>query len=111
MPTQFLSSPREIRSQLKQLIDASERIDIFVASFDDEKLAQLLSRAAKCGVEVNLTTNLSVQTSPQAIEALLKAGANVGTFIPGKFGSREIQRFHANVYLFDNEKDWWTGAS
>ena len=110
MPTQFLSSPREIRSQLKQLIDASERIDIFVASFDDEKLAQLLSRAAKRGVEVNLTTNLSVQTSPPAIEALLKAGANVGTFIPGKFGSREIQRFHANVYLFDNEKDWWTGA-
>ena len=45
MPTQFLCSPRDIRSQFKQLIDASERIDIFVASFDDEKLAQILSRA------------------------------------------------------------------
>ncbi len=110
MPTQFLSSPRDVRPQLKRLIDASERIDIFVASFDDEKLAQLLSRAAKRGVVVNLTTNLETGTSPQAIQTLLKAGAKVSTFGPKKFGKRDIERFHPKVYLFDNEKTWWTGA-
>ena len=110
MSTQFLSSPREVRPQLKRLIDASERIDIFVASFDDEKLTQLLSRAAQRGVEVNLTTNLETGTSPQAIQTLLKAGAKVNAFGPKKFGTRDIKQFHPKVYLFDNEKTWWTGA-
>ncbi len=46
MSTQFYFSPRDVRPQLKRLVAASERIDIFVASFDDEHYAQLLSRAA-----------------------------------------------------------------
>ena len=110
MSTQFYFSPRDVRPQLKRLIDASERIDIFVASFDDEKLAQLLSHAAKRGVKVNLTTNLDNDTSPQAIQTLLKAGANVSVFSPKKSGKRDIEELHPKVYLFDNEETWWTGA-
>ena len=110
MSTQFLSSPREVRSQFNRLIDASQRIDIFVASFDDEKLTHLLARAAQRGAEVNLTTNLDNQTSPQTIQSLIKAGAKVTAFGPKKFGKRDVEQFHPKVYLFDNEKTWWTGA-
>ncbi len=110
MSTHFYFSPRDVRPQLKRLVDASERIDIFVASFDDEHLAQLLSRAAKRGVKVNLTTNLDNETSPQTIQTLLKAGANISVFGPKKFSKRDIEELHPKVYLFDNEETWWTGV-
>ena len=110
MPTQFFFSPHDVRPQLKRLVDASERIDIFVASFNDEKLTKLLSRAAKRGVKVNLTTNLDNDTSPQTIQTLIKAGGKVSIFGPKKSGKRDIEQLHPKVYVFDNEKTWWTGV-
>ena len=110
MPTKFLSSPREIRARFKEYIEAAQRVDIFVAAFSDEKLTKLLAKAAKNGVEVNLTTNLPVATSADEIEQLQEAGVNVGVFSPSTFAARDIEQFHPKVYIFDSEKDWWTAA-
>lgn len=110
MSTQFLSSPREIRVQLKMYSEIAERIDIFVAAFSDEKLANWLSDAAKRGAQVNLTTNLTIATSADDIDQLQKAGVNVGIFSPNKFAARDIEQFHPKVYLFDSDTDWWTAA-
>lgn len=110
MPTQFLSSPREIRARLKQYAETAQRIDIFVSAFSDEKLTLWLTKAAKRGALVNLTTDLTIATSADDIEKLQQAGVNVGVFSPRKYAARDIEQFHPKVYLFDSDKGWWTAA-
>ncbi|MCH8824117.1 MAG: phospholipase D family protein [Planctomycetes bacterium] len=110
MPTQFLSSPRQIRAHLKLYCETAERIDIFVAAFCDEKLTLWLCKAAKRGAQVNITTDLTVATSADDVAHLQKAGVNVGVFSPSIFAARDIEQFHPKVYIFDSETDWWTAA-
>lgn len=110
MAIKLLTTPTQLRANLKRLIKASERIDVFVSAVSDPELVEQLAAAAESGTEVNLTTNLVASTSPDALRRLVDAGAHVGTCKPAVHGRRAIRYFKPGVFIFDNETDWWTAA-
>lgn len=110
MSIHLLSTPTELRKHLTRLINAAERIDLYVTSFSDPQLTKLLVAAAKRGADVTLTTNLDESTSPRAIERLSSAGVSVGAFSPATHRKRKVLQFKPGVFLFDNESDWWMAA-
>jgi len=110
VPFEFISSPTDLRRNLRRLAAEAESIELFIGAIDDEKLIDLLIKAAKRGAEVNITLTLDLDTPPDAIDRLLAAGASIGIFAPAEFNRRPIARLGARVCLFDNETDWWTAA-